>query len=59
MKQADHSVVARLDLDGLEGHLKVLAGTERTVRHLDALRAALGDAPAAWMPAFLAGGDRP
>jgi len=59
VKQADHSVVARLDLDGLEGHLKVLAGTERTVRHLDALRAALGDAPAAWMPAFLAGGDRP
>jgi type IV secretion system protein VirB4 len=57
VKQADHSVVARLDLDGLPGHLKVLAATERSVRRLDALRAKLGDEPAAWLPPFLAHED--
>ena len=31
---------ARLDLGGLDDQLKVLAGTERTVRRLDAIRAA-------------------
>ena len=55
VKQADHSVVARLDLAGLAGELKVLAGTERTVRRLDALRERLGDDPAAWLEAFMDG----
>ena len=55
IKQADHSVVARLDLSGLEGELKVLAGTERSVRRLDALREALGDDPADWLGPFMAG----
>jgi type IV secretion system protein VirB4 len=54
IKQADHSVVARLDLTGLEGPLKVLAGTERSVRRLDQARATAGDDPAAWMPVYLA-----
>ena len=53
VKQADHSVVARLDLSGLTGELKVLAGAERSVRRLDSLRAEFGDDPDAWMPAFL------
>ena len=39
IKRGDHSVVARLDLTGLSGELAVLAGTERAVRRLDALRA--------------------
>jgi type IV secretion system protein VirB4 len=53
VKQADHSVVARLDLTGLSGELKVLAGTERSVRRLDAIRAEVGDDPDAWMAPFV------
>jgi type IV secretion system protein VirB4 len=55
VKQPDHSVVARLDLSGLDGELRVLAGTERSVRRLDSLRAALGDGPAGWLGPFMAG----
>jgi type IV secretion system protein VirB4 len=54
VKQADHSVVARLDLSGMGGLLKVLAGNERSVRRLDALRARLGDDPRAWVEPFMA-----
>jgi type IV secretion system protein VirB4 len=53
VKQADHSVVARLDLTGLSAELKVLAGTERSVRRLDALREQVGDDPDAWMGPFV------
>jgi type IV secretion system protein VirB4 len=52
IKQADHSVVARLDLTGLSAALKVLAGTERSVRQLDAIRAEVGDDPDAWLRRF-------
>jgi type IV secretion system protein VirB4 len=55
VKRGDHSVVARLDLSGLTGELAVLAGTERTVRRLDALREQVGDAPDAWLPSFMGG----
>jgi type IV secretion system protein VirB4 len=58
IKQADHSVVARLDLTGLTGELRVLAGTEASVRQLDALRERLGDEPQAWLDAFMAGRGR-
>jgi type IV secretion system protein VirB4 len=54
IKQADHSVVARLDLSGLHGELRVLAGTETSVRQLDGLRARLGDAPDQWLESFMA-----
>jgi type IV secretion system protein VirB4 len=53
IKRGDHSVVARLDLAGLSGELAVLAGTERSVRRLDAIRREVGDAPAAWLPTFM------
>lgn len=53
VKQSDHSAVARLDLHGLDTQLKVLAGTERSVRRLDQARAEAGDDPAAWMPLYL------
>jgi type IV secretion system protein VirB4 len=52
VKQPDHSVVARLDLTGMT-ELKVLAGTERSVRRLDTLRARCGDDPGAWLDVFL------
>lgn len=55
IKRGDHSVVARLDLSGLSGELAVLAGTERAVRRLDALRQEVGDEPAAWLPTFMQG----
>ena len=55
IKRGDHSVVARLDLSGLAGELAVLAGTERAVRRLDALREQVGDEPAAWLPTFMEG----
>ena len=55
IKRGDHSVVARLDLSGLSGELAVLAGTERAVRRLDALRLQVGDEPAAWLPTFMEG----
>ncbi len=55
IKRGDHSVVARLDLTGLSGELAVLAGTERAVRRLDALRQEVGDEPAAWLPTFMQG----
>jgi len=54
IKQADHSVVGRLDLSGMAAELKILAGAERSVRRLDSLRERLGDDPAAWLEAFLA-----
>ena len=55
VKQADHSVVARLDLTGLTGELKVLAGTETSVRQLDSLRERLGDEPQLWLETFMKG----
>jgi len=58
IKRGDHSVVARLDLAGLSGELAVLAGTERAVRRLDALRLEVGDEPAAWLPTFMEDRDR-
>ena len=53
VKQGDHSVIARLDLAGLENHLAVLAGNERSVRLLDRLRAELGDDPQDWLAPFM------
>ena len=50
--------MARLDLSGLGGELAVLAGTERTVRRLEALRGELGDEPDAWLEPFMAGTER-
>lgn len=52
VRQSDASVVVRLDLAGLPEVLTVLSGRESTVRRLDALRAELGDDPAAWYPAL-------
>jgi len=58
VKQPDHSVVAKLDLTGMSGELRVLAGTERSVRRLDALRARRGDDPGGWLAAFMGDEER-
>jgi len=62
VRQAEASVVVRLDLSGMPEVLAVLSGREATVRRLDALRAQYGDAPAAWYPALTGApwpGDEP
>jgi type IV secretion system protein VirB4 len=52
LRQGDQSCVLRLDLGGMDDLLTVLSGRETSVRRLDALRADLGDDPAAWYPAL-------
>ncbi|MES1198449.1 MAG: VirB4 family type IV secretion/conjugal transfer ATPase [Pseudomonadota bacterium] len=53
VKHASDSVVARLNLNGLDEIVTILSGRERTVRLLDELRSELGDDPAVWMPRLL------
>ncbi|MFA6219064.1 MAG: VirB4 family type IV secretion/conjugal transfer ATPase [Erythrobacter sp.] len=52
VRQPDASVVVRLDLSGAPEVVTLLSGRESTVRRLDLLREALGDAPADWFPAL-------
>ena len=52
VRQPDASVVVRLDLSGAPEVLTLLSGRESSVRRLDLLRAAMGDAPADWFPAL-------
>ena len=52
IRQPDASVVVRLDLSGAPEVLTILSGRESTVRRLDLLRDAVGDAPADWFPAL-------
>ncbi|GGE02935.1 type VI secretion protein [Polymorphobacter glacialis] len=54
VKHGSDSVVVRLNLASEPELLTVLSGRERTVRLLDAIRAEVGDAPAAWLPRLLA-----
>ena len=55
VKHGNDSVIARLDLTGLDRILTVLSGREVSVRLLDRLRAELGDDPAGWLEPLLAG----
>jgi type IV secretion system protein VirB4 len=50
VRQANRSVVVRLDLNGMPDVLTVLSGRESSVRRLDEIRAAVGDDPALWYP---------
>ncbi len=52
IKHGLHSVVARLDLSGMDDLLAVLSGRTETVQLLDDLRAEVGDDPNAWLPLF-------
>jgi len=53
IKHGRDSVVARLNLAGMPDLIKVLSGRTETVAELEALRAKLGDDPAAWLPVFM------
>ncbi len=50
VRQANRSVVVRLDLNGMPDVLTVLSGRESSVRRLDEIRGAVGDDPAVWYP---------
>lgn len=52
IRQGLDSVVAQLDLSGLDDALAILSGRAETVELLDRLRAEHGDDPARWMPLF-------
>ncbi|OHB26241.1 MAG: transporter [Phenylobacterium sp. RIFCSPHIGHO2_01_FULL_69_31] len=52
IKQGLDSVVAALDLSGLDDELAILSGRAETVDLLERLRAEHGDDPARWMPLF-------
>ena len=54
IKHGKDSVIARLNLSGMQDVLTVLSGRESTVRRLDALRAKLGDQPVSWLPELVA-----
>ena len=50
VRHANHSIVPRLDLGGMNDMLMVLSGREANVRRLDMIRASAGDDPARWYP---------
>ncbi len=52
IKQGNTSVVARLDLRGLDDDLAVLSGREQTLRVLEKVMAEHGPDVSAWLPAF-------
>ncbi|WP_128893257.1 VirB4 family type IV secretion/conjugal transfer ATPase [Erythrobacter sp. HKB08] len=52
VRQPDASVVVRLDLGNAPEVLTILSGREASVRRLDLLREAVGDAPSEWYPAL-------
>ncbi len=53
LKREAGSVICEFDLSALPEYLAVLSGRANTVRLADRLRAELGEAPQAWLPAFL------
>jgi len=55
VKHGKESVVVRLNLAGESDLLTVLSGRESSIRRFDAIRAQVGDDPAAWLPELLAG----
>jgi type IV secretion system protein VirB4 len=54
VKQAQRSVVCKLDLKGFDAELAVISGRSDNVARLHSLMAATGTDPAAWLPRFMA-----
>ena len=52
IKHGNDSVIARLDLSAMPDIVKVLSGRKDTIEDCAALRARLGEDPAAWLPEF-------
>jgi type IV secretion system protein VirB4 len=55
LKHGRDSVVARVDLSGMNDVMSVLSGRAETVARLQRLRTKLGDSPDQWLPAFMEG----
>lgn len=52
LKHGRHSMIAQLDLNGLDDFMPVLSGRTETVNLLDEIRAEVGDDPDKWLPIF-------
>ncbi len=52
IKQGRNSIVARLNLKGMDDALAILSGRKETVTLLDEIRAEFGDDPNTWIPIF-------
>jgi len=58
IKHGLDSVVASLNLDGMDDLIAILSGRESTVKLLDQIRKEVGDDPKDWMPIFHERRDR-
>ncbi|GAC1632188.1 MAG: VirB4 family type IV secretion system protein [Nevskia sp.] len=52
VKHGRHSVIARLDLGGMDDAVAILSGRQETVELLDQIIAEVGEDPDVWMPLF-------
>lgn len=55
LRHGTDSVIARLDLTGLDDYIAVLSGRTQTVRYMHDLIEKHGDTPEAWLPIFTEG----
>ena len=53
IRHGSDTVIARLDLSGMDEFMAVLSGRASTVAEVDDLRALHGDNPDAWLPIFM------
>ena len=53
IKQAHHSVVCQLDLQGFDGELAVISGRAHQIKRMQKIIAAKGTNPQAWLPPFM------
>jgi type IV secretion system protein VirB4 len=53
VKQGGASVVAELDLKGLEGYLKVISARANSLAEMESLIDQLGEEPASWLQSFM------
>lgn len=52
VKQGHNSVVAELNLRGMDDEIAVLSGTTANIELLDEIRGEVGDNPDVWLPIF-------
>ena len=54
LKRESGSVICEFDLSDMPDFIAVLSGRANTVRLAETLRSQLGEAPAQWLPTFMA-----
>lgn len=52
IKHGQDSIVAKLNLSGMEEFIRILSGTSKSVSLLDSIRKEVGDNPDQWIPLF-------